>query len=380
MPRLSLSIVAFALLPLLAGCPQKDSAKGEPPPPPPPASAAAAGACANGGGEIRDMHAPAFFPRMVGGYCVDPNGETKSYGESAKHPKEEVCTTLFDGECEIYMQYKLTRVVALRYVDGAGKGATVDVILSAFADPTGAYGMFTKRVIAGSDPAESSAPKPFTAGGAAVLGTGRAYVWRGQHVLELQYNNEQESPDQLAKSSAAILPVIAREVGEKLPGDLVKPTAAKLLPEANLVSKESMELLTKEPLGLKGVGAAAVGYYKDGDKRYRAVTIPSADADQAKDLMKTLAKRPEALPLTGVADEGAYVVIKQGELKVNYVFARKGTLVAGIGDEDFVKPAEFLSKEEKVAKLKAWLTAAAVLPAASSSAAAPSKAADAGKK
>lgn len=351
------SIVLAAALPLLAGCPSKDSARKDepPPPPPPPASAGLTpGACTGGGGEVKDKVSEGFFPRAAGGFCLDPNGETKTYGENAKHPKEEVCTTLFDGECEIYIRYKLARVVALRYVDGAGKGATVDVILSSYADVPGAYGMFTKRVIADSDPAEESAPKPFAAGGAAVLGTGRAYVWRGQYVVELQYNNEQESPEQLTKSSGAVLPVLAKEIGAKLPGGLDKPASAKALPVDGLVSAQAIEFLAKEPLGLKGIGAAAVGFYKESDKRFRLVAIANQDADQARDAMKSLAKRPEALPVSGVGDEATLVVIKQGAMKVEYLFGRKGPLVGGVGDDDYAA-AQHLSKDEKIAKLKAWL-------------------------
>ena len=379
MTRFFPAIALAAVLPLLAGCPSKDSARKDdpPPPPPPPASAGLTpGACASGGGEVKDQVSAGFFPRAAGGFCLDPNGETKTYGENAKHAKEEVCTTLFDGECEIYMRYKLTRVVALRYVDGAGKGATVDVILSSYADVPGAYGMFTKRVIADSDPADDSAPKPFGAGGAAVLGTGRAYVWRGQYIAELQYNNEQESPEQLTKSSGAALPILAKEIGAKLPGPLDKPASAKALPEAGLVSSQAMEFLAKEPLGLKGIGPAALGYYKDADKRYRLLAIANPDVDQAKDAMKSLAKRPEALPVSGVGDEASLIVIKQGESKVEYLFGRKGALVGGVGDEDY-QQAKHLSKDEKIAKLKAWLTAAPAssgssAPASSGAAPAPS--------
>jgi hypothetical protein len=47
-------------------------------------------------------------------------------------------------------------------------------------------------------------------------------------------------------------------------------------------------------------------------------------------------------PLGGVARE--------------YVFARRGTLIAGAGDEEFVATAAArLTKEQKLAKLAAWL-------------------------
>jgi hypothetical protein len=367
------------LLFFFCGCPSKEEAKKDQPAPPPLSSAGAqAGACAGGGGTVADPVSAAWFPRSVGGYCVDPQGETKTYGENAKHAKEEICTTLFDGECEIYIRYKLTHVVALRYVDGAGKGGTVDVIVSTYADPGGAYGMYTKRVIADSDPADESAPKPIKAGASAVMGTGRAYAWKGSEIVELQYNNEQESPDQIAKSSAAVLPQIAAEIGARVPGGPDKPASAKALPEANLVTPHAVEYLTKEPLGLTGLGPTAIGYYKAGasdpapGKRYRLVASAYADADQAKDAMKTLRTRPEALPVASVGDEGSAVMLKQGDKKVEYVFVRKGALIAGASDDDYAKD-DHLTKDEKIAKLKAWLAAPAPSSASSAGAAVPKK-------
>ena len=97
---------------------------------------------------------------------------------------DEVCTTAFDGECEVYKRFVFKRVVSLRYVDGSGKGGTVEVNLSQFAEVAGAYGMFTLRVVAG-DPTEPSTPKPLAVGGrGGAIGTGRAYVWRGPYLAE----------------------------------------------------------------------------------------------------------------------------------------------------------------------------------------------------
>src|SRR5258706_15333084 len=115
---------------------------------------------------------------------------------------DEVCTTAVDGECEVYKRFGLKRFVAFRYVDGEGKGGTVEVYLSQFGDANGGYGMFTKRVIADGDPPHPTAPKPLAgAGGAAAMGAGGGDVWEGADLVELQYINEKEAPDQIAKSS-----------------------------------------------------------------------------------------------------------------------------------------------------------------------------------
>src|SRR5579862_1506029 len=69
-----------------AGC-SKDKASdpgAAPPAPPPPVEVTKAGACASGGGQVTDPISAAYFPRTlkVGAvdWCVDPQGETRTYG------------------------------------------------------------------------------------------------------------------------------------------------------------------------------------------------------------------------------------------------------------------------------------------------------------
>jgi len=338
--------------------------------PPPALSAAApstAGACASGGGTVADTVSAAFFPRAAGGYCVDPQGEVKTYGEKGKFSMDEVCTTAFDGECEVYKRFGLKRVVSLHYVDGSGKGGSVEVNLSQFGDVAGAYGMFTMRVVAG-DPADPSSPRPLIAGGAGAIGTGRAYVWRGPHLVELQYNNETESPEQLTKSSEAILTALGKEIGTKLPGGAEAPKSAMALPKAGLLPNGIL-FSPKDALGVSNLGAGAQGFYKEGEKRYRVLSISKEDAEQAKDAMKTLRARPGALPVKEVGDEAVEFVLASGPTapKLSFVAARKGAQVFAVGDEEFAvtnaggaekEKAARVSKEEAIAHLKALFSAA----------------------
>lgn len=368
--RLSLSGACLLLLTLTlsacSSCEKEDKGGGAPPPPPPSASAAKAGACASGGGELTDAISAAWLPKSAGGYCVDPQGEVKTYGEKGKLTMDEVCTTAFDGECEVYKRFGLKRVVSLHYVDGTGKGGTVEVNLSQFADIDGAYGMYTLRVVAG-DPAEPSTPKPLDAGAAAAIGTGRAYVWRGQHLVELQYVNEQEAPAELAKSSATILDAIGKEIGHKLPGPMTLPAAAEALPAAGRIPN-GIVFQPKDVLGWNGVGPGALGFYKDGDRRWRTLAIFKGDADQAKDAFKTIKSKPGTLPVAGVGDEAAHVVVpgQGGGPKVEFLVARKGSAVWGVGDEEYAlreagdgAQKARLTKEEAIAKLRPLLSIAA---------------------
>ena len=215
------------------------------------------------------MSAP-VFPRTLkaGGidYCLDPQGQIRAFGEKAPLTLEDVCTTAVDGECEVYKHFGLKRFVSLRYVDGGGAGGSVEVYLSQYADPAGAYGMFTKRVIADGDPADPSAPKVLDAGGAGAIGTGRAYVWRANQLAELQYINENEAPDQLAASSLAVLAPLAKLIGANIPGPLDKPPSAAALPSANLVNRNAIDYFP-EGRARRRVGGRGGGRVLQGRKR-----------------------------------------------------------------------------------------------------------------
>jgi hypothetical protein len=291
-----------------------------------------------------------FFPRAAGGYCVDPNGEVRAYGEAASGTLDEVCTQLFDGECEVYKGFGLKRVVTLRYVDGKGSPATVNINLSRFADKEGAYGFFTKRVVGDSDPMEATT-QTLEAGGAAALGSGISYVWRGEHVAELSYTNELESPDQLKKSSQQVLPTLTREIGDKLPGQKAPPDAVRALPQEQRIVL-GVRYEAKDVLGISGTGSGAIGFYKDGDKRWRVFAITRADEDAAKDVIKTLKKLPGAKTIKGVPFEPmGFALSPEGEPRTEWVVARKGPTVFGVGDEELALSADQSADEAKKVRL-----------------------------
>lgn len=318
----------------LAGCKRKAEPVEGSAPPPPPVVSSQPGACGSGGGQIKDSVSSAYFPRVAGDYCVDPNGDAKTFGEAASQPLDAVCD-LFDGECEVYKSFGLKRVVTVQYVDGKGSPGNVTITLSRFSSPEAAYGFFTKRVVADADPLET-APAPLEAGAAGALGSGMAYVFRGELVAELRYVHELESPEQIKASSARVLPVIARELGSKLAGTPSLPPSAERLPREHRIPS-GIDYEFGDLLGVSGAGRGAVGYYKDGDKRYRVFVSVRPEEDSAKDVIKTLKKVEGA---KGVKDSpidelSVGVHESEGAPKVEWVVGRSGGVVAGVGDEIF---------------------------------------------
>lgn len=357
----SFLLVGMSLLSLVACHDKKDRLAGEHGSAPPPIQSSRPGACSGGGGKVTDAESAAFFPRVAAGYCVDPNGTTRSYGDKASEGLDKVCTELFDGECEVYKSYGLKRVVTLRYIDGAGSPGAITVNLSRFANRQGAFGFYTKRVIADSDPADN-APSKLAAGGAGALGTGIAYVWRGEYVAEISYVNENEAPEQTKTSSDRLLPRIAKRIGDKLPGDKSLPPAAQALPSPDRVS-QGILFDARDVLAVSGVGPGAEGFYKKGDKRWRDFVIVTPEKASAKDVMKTFLKLDGAKKVKEQLFETVTFARRADDSspRVEWVVGRQGARVFGVGDEEYVLSTDqtaaeakklSLDRDEKLARLK----------------------------
>jgi hypothetical protein len=337
---------AFAMLTVVAGCGLagcglagcSGDAVSESPsarrgsPPPPAASQASGKAVACSRSAIDDAVSKGFFPASIEGFCLDPAEGGKAMGKDAPRPLEGMCD-LFDGECQVYETFGVERVVQLHYVAQAGGGATLDVIASRFASPEGAYGMFTKRVVGDGDPKDPATPKATEGGGAAVLGMGNAYLWRGAWLVELTANDASATPAALEALGAKTLPPLVKAIGSALPGDVAPPAAVAALPTEGRVAMGVRFLPDSVLASAQGFGPGAVGYYEDGTRRYRVIAAPRSDEAKAKASMDALRKLPGAAAETGLGDEAARVTMKEGALEWELVVARKGASVVGVSDE-----------------------------------------------
>jgi hypothetical protein len=364
--RSSTALVAFGLA-LLPACSKNDPPKTDPAPrgtPPPAESAGKPGACEKGGGEVKDPVSAPFFPRKLGAFCVNPEGETQAYGEKAPAPIDGICK-MFDGGCELYRNHQVKRTVSLDYVDGEGKGATVNVILSQFATSDHAYAMFTHRVLGGEDPTRPDMPKKVEVGAPGAMGTGSLYATKGPYLLELSYVNSEESGDEkkLKASAERHLPAFAKGVLEKLPGSAALPAAAALLPAEHLLPLGVGYTLGKT-LGVEGTGNAAHGFYRDGDRRYRALVLQKDDPEQARDVLKSFGKVKGSQEEKNLGEAALRIMLQEqaDDPKSEWIVARKGKLVVGVGDDSFaLKGGDALKvslpRDEKIKRLKSILDA-----------------------
>ena len=330
----------------------------------PSASAAAAAGPCQRAPKPNDAANLAHLPPSVGTFCLDPSGSDKAYGEEAKEPIGGLCD-LIDGGCDVYQHFGVRRVVAVRYVDGSGTPATIDLMLSKFASRDAAYAMFTERVVGDGDPAMADAPKPIPGTGSAALGVGNATLWRGSFLAELTFSDERASVATLRARADALLPELVRKLGDQLPGDAALPPAAASLPEQDRLPL-GVKLVTDEALGVHGTGPAALGYYQAAAQRWRQLGIVGRDVDHAKDVVRSFRALPGATEEKTLGDGGARAVVQDppGSPQSEWLVARIGNVVAGIGDDTTAlhegmtadeRGARTLALADKRRRLQSWL-------------------------
>lgn len=288
-----------------------------------------------------------YLPRQVEGYCIDPTGSDRAYGEAAKAPLDGICD-VFDGECEIYKRHDVRRVVEVRYIDGQGSSATIDVYLSKFASRDKAYAMFTKRVVGDGDPAHADAHRPMEGGGAAALGIGNGYLWRGLFLAELTLNDETASTKELKRRADRLLPQLAKQLGAKLPGATERPEAVAALPSDGRLPL-GIRYITTDVLDIQGAGPGAIGYYRSGKLRWRLLSVGCRDADQAEDVLSTMRSAKGAAKEEDLGEGAVRLVSQNGPAapQTEWLVARSGRMVLGIGDESLVLREGMTAEEHR---------------------------------
>ena len=180
-------------------------------------------------------------------------------------------------------------------------------------------------------------------------------MWRGDEVAELEYVNDSQPEADRAGSAADVLPTIARLLSLNIRGSEVRPLSVTRLPTAHLVSSAAIAYAPKDALGVEGAGAGAVGYYREGDARYRLAALVSSSADKAKQVMGLFRALPGASSFAGPGEESVHVVLQAapGGPKVGWWMTRTKGLVAGAGDEALLLDPGDRAEEAEPARLTA---------------------------
>jgi hypothetical protein len=308
-------------------------------------STASARICASALAEFEHPDLRGILPATVGEFCVDPNSSPRSYGHNGEGTMDEVCTELFNGECELYKSFGLSRVTTVRFVRNDGAPALVSANVSRFGGSEGALAFFSRRVLGDQDP-KSVNLRPVDGLPYAALGTGVAYVQSGPLVVELVYVNEVESPSQIRTASDRLLPQFATLLRER---ENPPPKPVAMLPtEGRLPFGVFVE--PRDGFGVKGLGAVATGYYEREGKRYRVSVSESADEAGAKQVYAA-ARRLPGRHLLKEAPFEAFEVrqVDEGDGPVVWwLIGKQGNRVVGVSDEPWAKHGKTPDEQAQV--------------------------------
>ena len=291
------------------------------------------------------------LPRSLGAFCLDAYSRVRAFGRDAVEPIERGCEQVLGLDCGDGQAQGLEHLAALRYTDVGGGSAALDVVAARFASSDAAYAYFGDRLLGDADPAELRA-QPIDAPGLAVRTGQLASGWRGRYVVTLYYVDTAAPSAALERAAAASLPSLARRLQLALPAADALPLAVQRLPEEHRLPLGA-RLRLGDARGVIGAGAGAIGHYRDGDKRWRVLSIVRPDVDSARDVFGTLARSPSARPLVN-APLGAIALTERRlstEPNVTWVVGQRHEVIYGVGDEAAALPELMSAEREAAVKL-----------------------------
>jgi hypothetical protein len=234
--------------------------------------------------DLREVLAP-----RVADFCQDPNSKPRAYGQDGEGNMDEVCTELFNGECESYKGYGLLRVTTARFVRGDGSPAMVSANVSRFSGADGALAFYSRRVLGDQDPKAVNL-RTIPGLNYAALGAGVAYAQTGPLVVELVYVNENEPPAAIRAVSDQLLPQFLATI-TATEGANTPPPAVTALPQQHRLTF-GVVMEPKNGFGVSGLGPVATGYYEESGKRYRIAVSESASESSSKDIYAGVRRLP----------------------------------------------------------------------------------------
>jgi hypothetical protein len=290
------------------------------------------------------------LPVALPAFCIDPYAAPRAYGAGAADSLERACARVLGPSCA--EGYGLERVVTLRYLSRAEPGASVDAVLFRFETGAGASAYLTDSLVAELDP-ESLDVRLLEAPGLTVQRADDVLAWRGRHVLSLRRSDEEHSEEQALAEAARDLPGLAGALVRSLPDAEGVPAPLERLPHLGRV-RLGARLILDDALGIAGLGPSARGYYREGNKRWRVISIVRPDAESAKDVLGTLGRHPSAKKIKGLEAIEFTERRLPAEPQLDWVFGQRGDVIYGIGDEATALPEFMPARDEAKVKLSLY--------------------------
>jgi hypothetical protein len=295
------------------------------------------------------------LPEQVGDWCLDRLAPPASYGELGEQSLERACERVLGPGCRAQEGATIRRVVRFHYIRRSDPSASADGVLSRFREASAAYARYTRAVLGDGDPEHANASE-LDAGRLAQRGDS-LFAWQGRELLWLQQVDERSTAARRQQRASESLPPLARALLARLGDPDALPASVQRLPEAARVPL-GLRLFLDESFGVAGLGPSALGYYRQGDERWRMVASARPDAESAKDLMSTLEHQPDAHRLERASLEALTLSDRHrpGEPPLSWLIARQGNVVYGVGSEEPSaqlggEPGSVLTLQQKISKL-----------------------------
>lgn len=314
-----------------------------------------------------DVPELALVPAELAGFCIDHNVELRAVEKQAPRPGfprvttselDEACQRRLGTLCPSYLEDGLERLVAFRYSGGVGDAGALDVLLSRFASNEGSFASFSDQVLGDADSSTLKVDALEPAGTAVRLGS-VALGWRGPYLVRLGYTNSAEPSAERARTAdtlfRGVLAQVARALNERDPGLSTLPRALQSLPVTGRVPF-AVRYQTGPVLGVAGVRGGAQGHYRDGKRRWRVLVVARPDPESAEDVIAAFERHRDGYALK----YGPLPALRfnerrpAGEANLDWVIARKGSIVFGVGDDPAALSAEGAAAEEMELKLTHW--------------------------
>lgn len=258
---------------------------------------------------------------------------------------------LIDGAGEKYIAYGFRQLARTDYRK-ANSTFVVTAEVYDMGSALGAFGQYSMMLSDGRDPSTLE-PQATPHGGGGFLGTSQLVFWKGQYLVQLNLNNENDDGDEGALRAVAreALPPLAQQIVNALPGDIAAPAPPEGFPREGVVWG-GLTWLAQNVLGVERTGGGWVGHYRSPDgKRWRLAFMVRPDANAAR-TTAALFRAGATTLVANLGDEAFSTTGSAGELLV----ARKGANVLVIADAGVPElPAP--TREARLATLRAVVSA-----------------------
>ncbi len=290
-----------------------------------------------------------------GDWCLDRFAPPASYGELGEESLERACERALGPGCRTEEGAAIRRVVRFHYLNRSEPLAGADGVLSRFREVPAAYAHYTRAVLGAGEPERADATE--LDGGRLAQRGDSLFAWRGRELLWLHYADPRSAAARRQQRARESLPLLARALLARLGGPDALPAPVQHLPAGERIPL-GVRLFLDEAFGVAGLGPSALGYYRQGNERWRMSAVERPDAESAKDLMSTLEHQPEAHRIERAPLEALTLSERRGpgEPPVSWVIARQADVVYGVGTEERSGPlagesGSGLTLEQKLGKL-----------------------------